>query len=221
VTDHTIQFIGRRTLRLNPIDNVAIAVRPLAAGLALDEEALTTLDAIPAGHKLATAAIGAGEAVRRYGQVVGFATQPIMPGEHVHIHNLAGGDAARDYEFGTDLKAVQAPAQPASFLGIRRVDGRVATRNYIGVISTVNCSATVARLIADRFRRFRGHDPLAQWPNVDGVVALTQPGGCGSSPFGDGYKVFQRTLAGCGTEAAGRLRLQNNQWGGRSPRHRR
>jgi len=196
VPEHTVQFVGRRTLRLHPIDNVVIAARPLAAALHLEEERVTTVDAVAAGHKLATAAIGKGEPVRRYGQIVGFATRPIAPGEHVHLHNLAAGDAAAQYEFGTDLKTVPLPKQPATFLGIRRADGRVATRNYLGVLSTVNCSATVAKMIADRFRRFRGHDPLARWPNVDAVVALTHPGGCGSSPFGEGYGVFQRTLAG-------------------------
>ena len=191
-----IQFIGRRAIRLHPDDNVVIAAVPLPAGASLEGEGITTTQAIPAGHKVATAALGVGDPVRRYGQVVGLATQAVAAGQHVHRHNLAATDASTDYRIGTECRSMPVPAQAASFMGIRRADGRVATRNYIGVICTVNCSATVARMISDRFRRMHGHDPLAAWPRVDGVVALTHPGGCGSSPFGEGYRVFQRTLAG-------------------------
>lgn len=196
MSEQTLQHFARRALRLHATDNVVIAVTALAAGWRIDGEDIVTRSEIPAGHKIAAADIAAGAPIRRYGQPVGIASQPIARGEHVHLHNMAAGDMARDYQFGTELRDLPVPASEASFKGIVRDDGRVATRNYIGVISSVNCSATVARLIADRFRRVRGADPLADWPNVDGVVALTQPGGCGSSPFGEGYRVFQRTLAG-------------------------
>jgi altronate hydrolase len=130
--------------------------------------------------------------VKRYNQVIGFASRDVAPGEHVHLHNLAMGAFDRDYAFGADVKPVERVEPPATFEGIVRADGRVATRNYLGILSTVNCSATVARGIADHFTRER----LAQWPNVDGVVALTHGSGCGMDTQGEGMKILRRTLGG-------------------------
>jgi altronate hydrolase len=138
-----------------------------------------------------------GEPVRRYGQVIGFATGPIAPGRHVHVHNYGMGDFAKDYAYGADARPTESIDPPASFMGIRRPDGRVATRNYIRILTSVNCSAHVAGLIADVFRRnpFTGHDPLAEFRNVDGVVALTHKSGCGMAE-GDPLTLLRRTLAG-------------------------
>jgi altronate hydrolase len=107
------------------------------------------------------------------------------------------GDFAKDYAFGEDVKPTEMIEPPATFSGIRRSDGRVATRNYIGLLTSVNCSAHVATLIADAFRRnpFIGVDPLAEFPNVDGVVALTHKTGCGMAQ-GEPLKLLRRTLAG-------------------------
>jgi altronate hydrolase len=130
--------------------------------------------------------------VRRYNQIIGFASRPIAAGEHVHTHNLAMGDFERDYAFGADVKPTRLVEPPATFDGIVRADGRVATRNYIGLLSTVNCSATVVRGIADHFRG----EALAAFPNVDGVVALTHGSGCGMDTHGDGMLLLRRTLGG-------------------------
>jgi len=152
---------------------------------------------VPAGHKVAVRAIAVGEAIRRYGQIIGFASQPIAAGQHVHVQNCEMGDFAKDYGFGVDAKPTDYANVPMRFEGIRRPDGRVATRNYIGILTSVNCSAHVAGLIADVFRRnpFSGDDPLAEFPNVDGVVALTHKTGCGMAE-GEPLKLLRRTLAG-------------------------
>ena len=179
-------------LRLNPADDVVIACRELESGTNLMQEKVVVRERIPAGHKVATRAIAAGEPVRRYNQVIGFATRPIEPGAHVHVHNLEVRDFSRDYAFGEAYEPTRLAPEPATFQGIVRPDGRVATRNYIGILSTVNCSATVAKHVA---RAFEG-DALAAYPNVDGVVALTHTSGCGMDVAGEGMEVLRRTLAG-------------------------
>jgi altronate hydrolase len=180
------------TIRLHPNDDVVIARTQLVGGTRLLDENVTVAGLVPPGHKVATRAVKAGEPVRRYNQIIGFASRDIAPGEHVHLNNLAMGAFERDYAFGADAKPTQYVAQPATFMGIVRPDGRVATRNYIGILSTVNCSATVARGIADHFTRER----LAAYPNVDGVVALTHGSGCGMDTQGEGMQVLRRTLGG-------------------------
>ena len=136
-------------IRLNPLDDVLIARQPLTEGLELPE-GIRVREPIPAGHKVAARAISAGQPLRRYGQIIGFASRDIEAGQHVHVHNVAMGDFSRDYAFGVDAKGVKAPVEDR-FMGIVRADGRVATRNYIGILTSVNCSATVARAIADHF----------------------------------------------------------------------
>jgi altronate hydrolase len=180
------------TIRLNPADDVVIARTELPEGTLLAREGNTRVAArIPAGHKVATRDIRKGEAVRRYNQIIGFATRDIRKGEHVHVHNLAMGEFERDYAFCADARPVAYVDPPAIFQGIVRADGRVATRNYIGILTSVNCSATVARMIADHFR-----NNLADYPNVDGVVALTHKTGCGMASEGEGMELLRRTLTG-------------------------
>ncbi len=189
-------------IRLHPQDDVLIARSQLVGGATAENVVIKGL--IPPGHKFATRAIAAGEPVRRYNQIIGFATRPIAPGEHVHTHNLGvgdnGGDFARDYAFGADVKP-QPPRREATFMGIKRADGRVATRNYIGILSSVNCSATAARAIADHFSRQTNPQALAGSPMVDGVVALTHGTGCGMDTEGTGMQILERTLAGYATHA--------------------
>jgi len=179
-------------LRLNPADDVVIACRELETGTNLLQENVVCRERIPAGHKVATRAVAPGEPVRRYAQVIGFATQPIAPGQHVHVHNLEVRDFARDYAFGEAYHPTEFVDQPATFQGIVRADGRVATRNYIGILSTVNCSATVAKHVAEAFKG----EALASFPNIDGVVALTHTSGCGMDTTGEGMTILRRTLSG-------------------------
>ena len=189
-------------IRLHKADDVVIARTQLIGGTAIEN--ITTKGLIPPGHKVATKALNAGDAVRRYNQIIGFASKPIGAGEHVHTHNLDmganKGDFARDYAVGADVKP-EPPKLEATFMGIKRADGRVATRNYIGILSSVNCSATAARAIADHFSRHNNPLALKDFPNVDGVVALTHGTGCGMDTDGLGMQILQRTLTGYATHA--------------------
>ena len=179
------------TIRLHPEDDVVIARVEIASGTLVPREDVRAAALIPAGHKLATRAIERGQPVRRYNQIIGFATQPIRAGEHVHVHNLAMGDFERDYAYCAGVQATDYVSPGATFQGVVRADGRVATRNYVGILTSVNCSATVARMVADHFR-----NNLADFPNVDGVVALTHKTGCGMASEGEGMELLRRTLTG-------------------------
>ncbi|SAL85157.1 altronate dehydratase [Caballeronia terrestris] len=182
------------TIKLNENDDVAIARSALTAGTVVHElGGLVVRDNIPAAHKVALRAIEAGGAVRRYGQIIGFATKAIAPGDHVHVQNMAMGDFARDYAFGTDVKPTEPAALPLAFQGLRRPDGRVATRNYIGVISTVNCSATVTKLVT---QHFSAPGALDAYPNVDGIVPITHSFGCCIDHNGEGIQQLRRTIGG-------------------------
>ncbi len=183
-------------IRLHPDDGVLIARSSLMPGIEV-AKGVTTVERIPAGHKVAIRPIATGEAIRRYGQIIGFATQPIAPGQHVHTQNCGMGDFAKDYAFGVDVTPTPNFDLPATFDGIRRPDGRVATRNYIGILTSVNCSAHVAGMVADIFKKnpFTGDNPLADFPNVDGVVALTHKTGCGMTQD-EPLTILRRTLGG-------------------------
>ena len=176
-------------IRLDPDDNVVTATRALEAGVPVD--GVVTGSLIPAGHKIATRAIAKGEEIRKYAQFIGIASEDIPAGAHVHTQNTAfrGTDVA--YEFGTDMRPV-APATGDTFMGYRRENGKVGTRNYIAIVTSVNCSATAARRIADSF----GPEELAQYPNVDGVVAFVHGTGCGMAGDGDGFEALQRVMWG-------------------------
>jgi len=185
-------------IRLHPDDNVLVVRQPLAIGQALPEFGLRTKAQVPAGHKIAARPIAAGERVRKYNVVIGAASRDIAAGEHVHGHNLTLVDDYRDPAFGADLRPVDfvPEAQRAQFMGIVRRDpgreGRVATRNFIGLISSVNCSATAIHRIAAHFTPER----LAAFPNVDGVVAFAQTSGCGMSSPSEHFDLLRRTIAG-------------------------
>ncbi|WP_423192026.1 UxaA family hydrolase [Cupriavidus sp. H18C2] len=183
-------------IRIHPADDIVIACRQLLPGTVLRDEGVTVASLVPPGHKVAVRAIAEGAPVRRYNQVIGFARQAIAPGQHVHTHNLAMGDVSRDPASGSDVRDTPLATEALTFDGIVRADGRVATRNYIGILTSVNCSATVARAIADHFRRDIHPEALAPYPNVDGVVALTHGAGCATDSEGENLRVLRRTLAG-------------------------
>lgn len=174
------------SLRLHDLDDVAIAIADLAAGEAGASEP------IPRGHKFALHAIAAGEFVRKYGQIIGTATQDIPAGAHVHSHNLGVGKDRGGEAAGTTANITPA-AQQDSFQGYARADGRAGTRNYIGILTTVNCSGSVAQFIADEAER-RGL--LDQFPNIDGIVPIAHSSGCGMADSGEGYEILLRTLTG-------------------------
>ncbi|MCC7010477.1 MAG: altronate dehydratase [Acidobacteria bacterium] len=189
----SIAVAAAPTIRLHPSDNVVIVRANLASRTPVDAERIVTSGPVPGGHKVATRAIRQSEPVYRYGQVIGVATRDIAPGDHVHTHNCGMSELARDYEFSVATVPTEPILPQATFQGIVRADGRVATRNYVGILSSVNCSATVSRHIADAFTR---DGLLADYPNVDGVVALTHRTGCGQASEGEGMDVLRRTSGG-------------------------
>lgn len=183
-------------IRIHPADDVVIARQQLVGGTQIASEGITVIGLVPPGHKVAVRAIAEGQPVRRYNQIIGTAKQPIAAGQHVHTHNLEFSSFARDYAPTTGAHATQFVDTPATFMGIRRPDGRIATRNYIGILTSVNCSATVARAIADHFRQDIHPEALAKYPNVDGVIALTHGAGCATDSAGEPLQVLRRTLGG-------------------------
>jgi altronate hydrolase len=181
-------------IRLHASDNVLVAREALALGQSLPGLGVNLRAQVAAGHKIAARAIARGEEVRKYNTVIGLATRDIQPGDHVHSHNLVLPDNRRDPAFGADVYPVDfvPEAARARFMGYVREDGRVGTRNFIGIISSVNCSATVIRRIAEHFTPER----LAAFPNVDGVAAFAQTTGCGMSSPSEHFDLLRRTLAG-------------------------
>ena len=173
-------------LRLDAADNVAVATRALAPGEA------GAAEAIARGHKMAVEPIAKGEAVRKYAQVIGYALADIAPGQHVHTHNLGFRAAQVAHRFASNLRPVAPAAVQDTFMGYRRARGRAGTRNHIAVLTSVNCSATAARMIARHFTPER----LADYPNVDGVTAFVHGTGCGMGGDGTGLEILQRVLWG-------------------------
>ena len=174
------------TIRLDDADNVVTALRPLAVGEG------GAIQLIPRGHKMASRAIAAGEPVLKYAQCIGYAAADIALGEHVHTHNLEFRNVSHEYEFATNLRKVQPAVTPDTFQGFQRENGRVGTRNYIAVITSVNCSATAARMIAAHFTP----EVLTAYPNVDGVAAFVHGTGCGMAGSGEGFDALQRVMWG-------------------------
>ncbi len=180
-----------RALRLNASDNVVIAVDEFPAGVAV-LPGVTARERVPRGHKMAAAPIHSEAPIRKFGQIIGFASRPIAPGEWVHEHNCAVREFARDYHFGEDARpeSIAAIRDQPTFQGFRRANGKVGTRNYLAILTSVNCSATTARLIAREVER---SEMLSDYPNVDGVIALVHGTGCGMASRGEGFEALMRT----------------------------
>src|SRR5262245_9533550 len=187
--------LSQVAVHLRPEDNTAIAARTLSEGTEIRHNGTTLrlTGRVGLGHKLALRDIREGEAVYKYGQVIGFASRDIPAGSHVHIHNVRADAFERDYAFCRDRPPPPPPAEPRSFMGYDRGDGRYGTRTYILIISTVNCSASTSKYISERFR---ATGLLKQYPNVDGVVATTHKGGCAMQYDGPDHHQLDRTLAG-------------------------
>ena len=186
---------AKLTIRLNVNDNVIVARVEILPGTHIQDENIKTIVQIPRGHKIATSLISKGDVVRKYNQIIGFATEDISAGDHIHTHNCEFRVFERDYAFSTELiKSTKVPIEKQrTFQGYKRQTGRVGTRNHIGILTSVNCSATVARYIADTFNKT---DLLMDYPNIDGVSAFVHSTGCGMADSGEGYENLQRTLWG-------------------------
>ncbi len=187
--------LSQVAVHLRPEDNIAIASRPLPAGTHLQDNGntFTLSQRIGLGHKIALRRIQKGEAVTKYGQIIGFASKDIERGDWVHVHNVAADSFERDYAFCRDCPPPLPRPEPRYWMGYDRGDGRYGTRNYIAIISTVNCSASTSKYISERFR---ATDLLKQYPNVDGVVAITHKAGCAMQYDGADHHQLDRTLAG-------------------------
>ncbi len=185
-----------RSIRLSPDDNVIVAVDQIPPGSAV--AGVSARERILRGHKMAVAAIAPNEPVRKYGQIIGFASKPIAPGEWVHVHNVSMHDFARDYRFAEAAKndELLPPELRATFQGYVRPNGKTGTRNYIGVLTSVNCSASVAKFIADAVNR---SGILDDFPGIDGVVPFVHGTGCGMAAQGEGWDVLRRTQWGYAT----------------------
>ena len=184
---------AQQAIRLHPDDNILVALADLAAGTTLPGLDVPLQDAVPRGHKVATQAIAPGENVLRYGQIIGVATAPIAAGAHVHSHNLGMGAHTQDYAYATDIRPLPATSGPRHFMGYHRQGGGVGTRNYLGILTSVNCSGSVARFIAEAVEK---SGMLDAFPNVDGVVPIVHGTGCGMSGKDEGYDTLFRTLQG-------------------------
>jgi len=181
-------------IRLHSADNIVVARLNVAIGARVPSENITLRSQVTAGHKIAARLIESGSPIIKYNVCVGYASADIPAGSHVHSHNSVLRDTTLDYAHGQDYQPtdVLPEAQQARFQGIVRANGEVATRNYIGVLSTVNCSATVVHHIAEAFTG----DRLAAYPNIDGIVPLSHSLGCGMELTGEPMDLLRRTLGG-------------------------
>ena len=188
-------------VHLRPIDNIAVAIRAIPEGreLQLDTQTIKIRQGIPMGHKFAVHPIEADANVLKFGQVIGTAGRDIAVGEHVHVHNVKADKFERDYQFAVDQPApMPMPTEPRSFMGFDRGESKPAhqrygTRNYVAIISTVNCSASASKYIAEKIK---ASGMLRDYPNIDGVVPITHRGGCAMAYEGPDHRQLERTLAG-------------------------
>jgi len=198
VNTHTdARGMNPRVLRLDPADNVVVAIDPIISGAVA--EGVTAVARTPKGHKMAVRAVAEGEPILKFGQIIGFATVPVRPGEHVHTHNCAFHTFTRDYRFAEAAKeeAILPEMERRKFDGYRRVNGKVGTRNFIAILTSVNCSASVARFIAETANR---SGMLADYPQIDGIVPFVHGTGCGMAGRGsEGFATLQRTEWGYAT----------------------
>jgi len=177
---------------LNKNDNVAVTTFPISPQTKIADQGIVSIDPIPFGHKICLKPINKGEPIIKYDQVIGFASKSIKPGEHVHSHNLEFKEFNRSFSISEKIN-ISSEKSNLFFEGILRDNGEVATRNYIGIISTVNCSATVSKAIAEKIKH---SNILKDYSNIDGVVAITHSTGCGMNTVSEGMQVFQRTIDG-------------------------
>lgn len=183
-----------RLLRLHQLDNVAVAttILPEQSTVIVDGMTIVPKSTIPAGHKVALSRIADGDAILKFGQAIGYAAEDIEPGDHVHVHNVVATKPGQDYAFSTEIHIPPKPAAERTFMGFRRPNGTIGTRNYVAVISTVNCSATTAKYVAKELTE----TDLSDYPNIDGIVAFVHKAGCALAFNSEDHRQLNRTMAG-------------------------
>jgi altronate hydrolase/galactarate dehydratase len=179
-------------IRLHPQDNVGVATRALPQGMPIDDDSNLSLQNIDAGHKVALKAIAAGDSITKYGQVIGNASCDIAQGEHVHTHNVSMLERTTSLEGFSPALTTSAESSTSHFNGYLRSDGQTGTRNYIGILSTVNCSATVAKMAAEQLNASGEVEALG----YDGVVPVTHGSGCAMNTETEGFAFLERVIAG-------------------------
>ena len=189
-----MSVVIEKTVRLSSRDNVMVAISELAPHSRIAKTDLRSQVKIPAGHKVAISQINSGSPIIKYGQIIGFASKDIQPGDHVHTHNTMMSDFTRDYAIGADTQptSILSEKKQATFAGIVRTDGQVGTRNYTGILATVSCSTSVTHFIANAVDK----DHLTRYTGVDGTIALGHGTGCATDEGGEGLELLQRALAG-------------------------
>jgi len=182
-----------RIVRLHDRDNLVVAVDPINPGSVI--HGVPAQARVPRGHKMAIAPIAQGEPILKFGQIIGFASKPVAPGEWLHEHNVEMHAFAREYHFAEDARSetILPVEEQATFQGFRRSNGKVGTRNYLAILTSVNCSASVARFIAREVER---SGLLSEYPNIDGVIPLVHGTGCAMDTKGEGYEILKRTQWG-------------------------
>ncbi|TRD14833.1 UxaA family hydrolase [Palleronia caenipelagi] len=187
-------------LTLNDRDNIAVALRQIEPGTALPQAGLVAQDAIPSGHKLSLTAIASGQEIVKYGSIIGVATQDILAGAHVHVHNVAMTAFERSDRYGAHARPTEVlpVAERATFEGYVRADGSVGTRNYVGIVTSVNCSASAAKLLTREAERA---GLLDQYPGVDGIVPIVHGAGCCIGTDDEAFRKLQRAIWGHATHA--------------------
>ncbi|NVK33502.1 MAG: altronate dehydratase [Rhodobacteraceae bacterium] len=182
-----------KSILLQPDDDVVIALDDVEAGTVVEHVDQPLTGQVMRGHKIARHAIAKGDFVRRYGQIIGQTKRDIAAGEHVHVQNLGMGEHTQDYAHAQGSVALPPINEERTFMGYLRPDGRVGTRNYIGILTSVNCSGSVAKFIAEAVEK---SGLLDAYPNIDGIVPIVHGTGCGMSGRDEGYATLFRTLAG-------------------------
>ena len=177
---------------LSKNDNVGVSQFIIPEKTKIEGREINTIDPIPFGHKVCLKSVNKGDPIIKYDQIIGFASKNIQAGEHVHSHNLEFKEFKRDFKV-TDKKNIIEEKADTFFNGIMRDNGDVATRNYIGIVSTVNCSATVTKMIVEKIKY---SEILKDYPNIDGIVPITHSTGCGMNTVSEGMQIFQRTIDG-------------------------
>ena len=185
-------MIARPFVRLHSDDNIAVAARQVPLGTSFQFDGtgeIFSRELIDMGHKISLRTIEIGQPIKKFGQTIGYASQPIPQGTWVHVHNVTAGELSLDYAFCSEIPPEPTPITGRTFQGYRRQNGKFGTRNYIGIVSTVNCSATTSKYAADKFNA----ELLADFPNVDGVVPLIHKGGCAIQYGGEDHQQLTRT----------------------------
>ncbi|RMF40484.1 MAG: altronate dehydratase [Planctomycetota bacterium] len=184
----------RTFIRLSPRDNVIVALQNLSAGqrITVDGQTVEVAEAVPPGHKVAICRVEEGQPILKFGWPIGVASRRISVGQHVHTHNVRCDHRVDPENIATEIPAPPPPVPGATFRGYVRPGGRVGTRNYLAIISNVNCSASVARMIANRFDA----QALSPYPNIDGVISFRHEGGCAMKWRGSRHEMLTRVLGG-------------------------